>query len=70
MDESKTTAILVALEELGYETTITGEGLKVASLLEGVPASDTAGDIPSNTLSTPGSRVPFLFNIECLHCMG
>ncbi|NNC40499.1 MAG: PDZ domain-containing protein [Acidimicrobiia bacterium] len=47
MDESKTTAILVALEELGYETTITGEGLEVASLLEGVPAAEVLeqGDV-------------------------
>lgn len=40
MNESKTTAILVALERLGYEATISGEGLRVASLLEGVPAAE------------------------------
>ena len=40
MNESKTTAILVALDKLGYEVTLTGEGLKVASLLEGVPAAE------------------------------
>ena len=47
MDESKTTAILVALEKLGYETTISGEGLKVASLLENVPAAEVLeqGDV-------------------------
>ena len=40
MTESKTTAILVALRELGYEVTLTGEGVLVASVLEGVPAAE------------------------------
>ncbi|MDF1595093.1 MAG: PDZ domain-containing protein [Acidimicrobiia bacterium] len=39
MDESKTTAILVALDELGYEVTLSGEGVMVASVLEDVPAA-------------------------------
>ncbi len=47
MNESKTTAILVALGKLGYEATMSGEGLKVASLLEGVPAAEVLqeGDV-------------------------
>lgn len=47
MEESKTTAILVALDRLGYEITVTGEGLKVASLLDNVPAAEVLqqGDV-------------------------
>ncbi len=47
MNESKTTAILVALEKLGYDVTLTGDGVLVSSLLEGVPAAEVLqeGDI-------------------------
>lgn len=37
MDESKTTAVLVALERAGYEVTYTGEGVLVAGFSEGSP---------------------------------
>jgi len=38
MDDSKDTAISVALRYLGYEVTDTGEGVLVASVIEGTPA--------------------------------
>lgn len=37
MDESKTTAVLVALERSGFEVTYTGEGVLVAGFSEGAP---------------------------------
>ena len=47
MSESKTTAKFVAFDRLGYEVSLTGEGVLVASVLEGVPAADVLqqGDV-------------------------
>lgn len=39
MDESKRTAINVALAELGYETELLGDGVEVVSVLDGTDAS-------------------------------
>ncbi|GBD85305.1 lon protease [bacterium BMS3Abin02] len=38
MLESKNTAILVALDRLGYDVTYTGDGVEVATILKGTPA--------------------------------
>jgi PDZ domain-containing protein len=47
MNESKTTAKFVAFDRLGYEVTLTGEGVFVASVLDGVPAAEVLqqGDV-------------------------
>lgn len=47
MDESKAAAISVALDRLGYEVTVEGDGVEVVSVLEGTPADGAliAGDI-------------------------
>jgi PDZ domain-containing protein len=47
MDDSKETAIAVALRHLGYDVTLTGEGVYVAAVLEGTPADGVlrAGDV-------------------------
>lgn len=47
MDESKVAAISVALDRLGYDVTVEGEGVEVVSVLEGTPAEGVlvAGDI-------------------------
>lgn len=38
MDASKRTAVVVALQQLGYEVNLTGDGVRVAAVLEGTPA--------------------------------
>ncbi len=47
MQDSKDTAIAVALEYLGYDVTLQGEGVYVAAVLEGTPAEGVlrAGDV-------------------------
>jgi len=47
MDESKVAAISVALDRLGYDVTVEGDGVEVVSVLEGTPAEGSlvAGDI-------------------------
>jgi PDZ domain-containing protein len=47
MDESKVAAISVALDRLGYDVTVEGDGVEVVSVLEGTPAEGAliAGDI-------------------------
>ena len=47
MDESKVAAISVALDRLGYDVTVEGDGVEVVSVLEGTPADGAlvAGDI-------------------------
>jgi len=47
MDESKVAAISVALDRLGYDVTVEGDGVEVVSVLEGTPAEGTlaTGDI-------------------------
>jgi PDZ domain-containing protein len=47
MEEAKNTAIVVALSRLGYEVTYTGDGVEVATILEGTPAVDVlqVGDV-------------------------
>jgi PDZ domain-containing protein len=47
MDESKVAAISVALDRLGYEVTVEGEGVEVVAVIEGTPADGAleAGDI-------------------------
>lgn len=47
MDESKIAAVSVALERLGYEVTVEGDGVEVVSVLEGLPAEGTlqVGDV-------------------------
>jgi PDZ domain-containing protein len=47
MVESKNTAVYVALTHLGYDVTYSGQGVEVASVLEGTPAADAlqVGDV-------------------------
>jgi PDZ domain-containing protein len=47
MDESKIAAVSVALNRLGYDVTVEGDGVEVLSVLEGTPAEGAlaAGDI-------------------------
>ncbi len=47
MDESKVAAISVALDRVGYDVTVEGDGVEVVSVLEGTPAEGVleAGDI-------------------------
>ncbi len=47
MNESKTTAKFVAFDRLGYEVSLTGEGVFVVSVLDGVPAAEVLqqGDV-------------------------
>lgn len=47
MDESKVAAISVALDRVGYDVTVEGDGVEVVSVLEGTPADGVleAGDI-------------------------
>lgn len=47
MEESKQTAIYVALTRLGYDVTYTGDGVEVATILEGTPAAEAlqVGDV-------------------------
>ena len=47
MDESKVAAISVALDRLGYDVTVEGEGVEVVAVIEGTPADGVleAGDI-------------------------
>ena len=47
MDESKVAAISVALDRLGYDVTVEGDGVEVVSVLEGTPAEGAlvAGDV-------------------------
>ncbi|MGZ8755024.1 MAG: PDZ domain-containing protein, partial [Acidimicrobiia bacterium] len=55
MDESKVAAISVALDRLGYDVTVEGEGVEVVAVLEGTPAEGalTAGDIITAINGTP-----------------
>lgn len=47
MDESKVAAISVALDRLGYDVTVEGDGVEVVAVIEGTPADGAlvAGDI-------------------------
>ena len=47
MDESKVAAISVALDRVGYDVTVEGDGVEVVSVLEGTPAEGVleAGDV-------------------------
>ena len=47
MDESKTAAVSVALDRLGYEVTVEGDGVEVVSVLADTPAEGSllAGDV-------------------------
>jgi PDZ domain-containing protein len=47
MDESKVAAVSVALDRLGYDVTVEGDGVEVVSVLEGTPAEGAlvAGDV-------------------------
>lgn len=47
MDESKVAAISVALDRIGYDVTVEGDGVEVVSVFEGTPADGAlvAGDI-------------------------
>lgn len=55
MDESKVAAISVALDRLGYDVTVEGDGVEVVSVLEGTPAEGalTTGDIITAINGTP-----------------
>lgn len=47
MEESKNTAIYVALSRLGYDVSFTGDGVEVTTVIEGTPAEKTlkVGDV-------------------------
>ena len=64
MDQSKRTAIAVALNHLGYEVTLTGDGARVASVLEGSPAEESLqqGDVIVGVDSTTVRWAPDLVN--------
>ena len=55
MDDSKDTAIAVALGHLGYEVSLSGEGVYVASVLEGTPAESilVSGDVITAVQGVP-----------------
>ena len=55
MDDSKETAIAVALGYLGYDVTLTGEGVYVAAVLESTPAHGVlqAGDVITEVNGEP-----------------
>jgi PDZ domain-containing protein len=55
MDESKVAAISVALDRLGYDVTVEGEGVEVVSVIEGTPADGAleAGDLITAINGTP-----------------
>ncbi len=57
MNESKNTAIFVALERLGYEATLAGDGVLVAGVLEGTGAEGVleTGDVISAIDDVPVS---------------
>jgi PDZ domain-containing protein len=57
MDESKVAAISVALDRLGYDVTVEGDGVEVVSVLEGTPAEGAllTGDIITAVNGTPVS---------------
>jgi len=56
MLESKNTAILVALNHLGYDVTYIGDGVEVATILEGTPA-DGALELGDVITAIDGDRV-------------
>jgi len=55
MDDSKDTAIAVALRRLGYDVTLQGEGVYVAAVIEGTPAEGVleAGDVITAVQGVP-----------------
>ena len=65
MDEAKATAVAVALEELGYEVALTGDGVEVAGLVEGTPAGSVlqVGDVITAVNGVEVNLAPDLTNL-------
>lgn len=55
MESSKLVATVVALRELGYEVTVTGDGAEIVSVTQGVPAAGvlSTGDLLVGVEGTP-----------------
>ncbi len=72
MDESKRSAIAVALNHLGYDITLTGDGVRVDSVLEDTPAAQLleVGDVIQAVDGTKVLLAPDMIALIGTHSIG